>query len=184
MSTHFVRPRLAHPVRPISTHVDPPNAAFASARAPSRRRLPSSSMFADPPALRLSIKLSRRGTFANPSRICANRELARTCANVRTRRECANLSRIRESVANLSRTRPTRCELVQTRSRTFANPSRICANLRNPGGELSRIRRKSVKPQWEPAKPHAKCASVSLHVTRIVHHKRECNVGAHKAATI
>ena len=123
VSTHFVRPRLADPVRPISTHVDPPNAAFASARAPSRRRLPSSSMSADPPAL--SIKLSRRGTFANPSRICANHELARTCANVRTRRESANLSRIRESVANLSRTRPTRCELVQTRSRTFANPSRI-----------------------------------------------------------
>eukprot|EP00966_Prymnesium_polylepis_P045633 1056611-Prymnesium_polylepis.1 len=47
-------------------------------------------MSADPPAL--SIKLSRRGTFANPSRICANREhlreLARMCepvaANVRT----------------------------------------------------------------------------------------------------
>eukprot|EP00966_Prymnesium_polylepis_P036097 837294-Prymnesium_polylepis.1 len=54
-------------------------------------------------------------------------------------RESANLSRIRESVANLSRTRPTRCELVQTLSRNFANPSRICVNLRKPGGELSRI---------------------------------------------
>eukprot|EP00966_Prymnesium_polylepis_P023263 535462-Prymnesium_polylepis.1 len=49
-------------------------------------------MSADPPAL--SIKLSRRGTFAKRSRICANRELARTW------RECANPSRIRELVAN------------------------------------------------------------------------------------
>eukprot|EP00966_Prymnesium_polylepis_P023264 535463-Prymnesium_polylepis.1 len=63
-------------------------------------------MSADPPAM--SIKLSRRGTFANPSRIFANGELARTCANVR---KSANLPRIRKSVANLSRTRPTRCEL-------------------------------------------------------------------------
>eukprot|EP00966_Prymnesium_polylepis_P063065 1463965-Prymnesium_polylepis.1 len=49
-----------------------------------------------------SIKLSRRGTFANPSRIAARtanlRELVRMRANAR---ESANLSRICESVANL-----------------------------------------------------------------------------------
>ena len=96
----------------------------------------------------------------------SRRELARTCANPRTHRESANLSRIRESVANLPRTRPTRCELVRTRSRTFANPSRICANLRNPGGELSRMRRESVRTSAKLLRICVKCASSSLHVTR------------------
>eukprot|EP00966_Prymnesium_polylepis_P223429 5169754-Prymnesium_polylepis.1 len=66
-------------------------------------------MSADPPAL--SIKLSQRGTFADPSQICANRnlrKLARMCkpvANPRTCRKSTNLSRIcrepGQPVANL-----------------------------------------------------------------------------------
>jgi hypothetical protein len=85
-----------------------------------------------------SVCANCEGECANPSRIRVNlvkdfREcVANVSVNPRIRRESENLSRIREPIADLRKcvANPANpCELVRIRSRTFANPSRICANL-------------------------------------------------------
>jgi hypothetical protein len=84
----------------------------------------------------------------------ANLREPQTCANLR---EYANPSRIRELVAN-----PRICRESVTNP---ANPLRTCANpVENFCESVANLR--------ESAQPHAKCASVSLHVTRIYYFKQ------------
>ena len=120
---------------------------------------------------------TRRGTFANPSRICANP--SRTCENLR---ESANPSRIRELVANpriccesaANPSNPLRtcanpvenfresvanlCESAQPWWRTFANASRICANLCKIVANMCQMRVVLTSRH-----PFASCHSVLLH---------------------